>query len=105
MNATCKLCQSASETRQHFIGECIVFKAERDLYKAKLVKSQIRSEEHIFQLKNPEVFTQLTWDASVIIDTTKAAFEKLGPLELYTHEYIFRIHLRLLVALRRISDG
>ena len=71
VNATCKLCQSAPETRQHFIGECEEFKAERDSYKEKLAKSQILSRELILHLENPEILTQLTLDASVIIDTTR----------------------------------
>ena len=85
------------ETPQHFIGECAEFKAERDSYKEKLTKSQILSRELILQLENPEILTQLTLDASVIIDTTKLTFEKLGSLELYTREYIYRIHMRRLV--------
>ena len=93
VNVTCKLCQSAPETRQHFIGECAEFKAESDSYKEKLAKSQILSRELILQLENPEILTQLTLDASVIIGTTKLDFEKLGSRELYTREYIYRIHM------------
>ena len=80
-----------------------VMKAERDSYKEKLAKSQTLSRELFLQLENPEILTRLTLDASVIIDTTKLAFETLGSLELNTRECIYRIHMRRLVALRRIS--
>ena len=41
VNPTCKLCNTAPETRQHFVGECAFFKEERKLYIEKLETSPI----------------------------------------------------------------
>ena len=32
VKTTCKLCQVAPETRQHFVGECAFFKDDRRIY-------------------------------------------------------------------------
>ena len=66
VNPTCKLCNTAPETRQHFVGECAFFKEERKIYIEKLETSPILSDQYIPSLRNPEFLTQLTLDATVI---------------------------------------
>ena len=100
---TCKLCQVAPETRQHFVGECAFFKDDRRIYIEKL--STIASlSHHILKLTDPDFLTQLTLDVSVILNIEKIDSVELGLLELYTREYIYRIHVRRVVALKKISN-
>ena len=103
INPTCKLCNTAPETRQHFVGECAFFKEERKLYIEKLKTSPILSDQYIQSLCNPEFLTQLTLDATVIPGLKECDSEGLGSLELCTREYIHKIHVRRIVALKRIS--
>ena len=103
VNPTCKLCNTAPETRQHFVGECAFFKEERKLYIEKLETSPILSDQYIQSLRNPEFLTQLTLDATVIPGLKECDSEGLGSLELCTREYIHKIHVRRIVALKRIS--
>ena len=100
---TCKLCQVAPETRQHFVGECAFFKDDRRIYIEKL--STITSlSHHILKLTDPDFLTQLTLDVSVILNIEKNDSVELGLLELYTREYIYKIHVRRVVALKKFSN-
>ena len=47
---------------------------------------------------------QLTLDISRIIDIERIDSDELGSFELYTREYIFKLHVRHVVALKRISE-
>ena len=49
--------------------------------------------------------TCATLDASCVIDYSNLDPEKLGSLELYTREYINRIHIRRVVALKKIAEN
>ena len=103
VKATCKLFQVAPETRQHFVGECAFFKDDRRIYIEKL--STITSlSHHVLKLTDPDFLTQLTLDVSVILNIDKNDSVELGLLELYTREYIYRIHVRRVVALKKISN-
>ena len=93
----------APETQQHFVGECAFFKDDRRIYIEKL--STITSlSHHILKLTDPDFLTQLTLDVSVILNIEKIDSVELGLLELYTREYIYRIHVRRVVALKKISN-
>ena len=105
VNSTCKLCELAPETRQHFIGECVYFETERSAYINKLTSSGILTLEQLQQLQNPDFLTCVTLDASCVIDYSNLDLEKLGSLELYTREYINRIHIRRVVALKQIAEN
>ena len=85
------------------MGECAFFKEERKLYIEKLKTSPILSDQYIQSLRNPEFLTQLTLDATVIPGLKECDSEGLGSLELCTREYIHKIHVRRIVALKRIS--
>ena len=99
VNPTCKLCQVAPETRQHFVGECAFFKDDRRIYIEKL--STITSlSHHVLKLTDPDFLTRLTLDVSVILNIDKIDSGELGLLELYIREYIYRIHVRRVVALK-----
>ena len=51
VNLTCKLCSTAPETRQQFIGECVFFKTEIKTYIEKLSTSPVLSNQHILQFR------------------------------------------------------
>ena len=104
VNSTCKLCSAAPETRQHSIGECVFFETERKTYIEKLSTSPVLSDQHILQLQNLAFLMQLTLDISRIIDIERIDSDELGSFELYTREYIFKLHVRHVVALKRISE-
>ena len=67
VDATCKLCLAAPETRQHFIAECLAFTPEREVYTEKLLDSPALRVAESVDLKDPEVVTQLTLDVSVYV--------------------------------------
>lgn len=100
VDATCKLCQAAPETRQHFIAECSAYTLERDAYAGKLKGSQIIPYVETVDLSNPEVLTQLTLDGSAQV----AKSEDLEVLELYSREYIEQIHRKRIARLKHISQ-
>ena len=97
---TCKLCQAALETRQHFV-ECAFFEDERTIYIEKLSTNPTLSH-HIHKLRDSDFLTQLTTNVSVIL-VDKIDSEELGSFELYTREYIYKIHVRRVVPLKKIS--
>ncbi|MCG7892397.1 MAG: reverse transcriptase family protein, partial [Candidatus Thiodiazotropha endolucinida] len=103
VNPTCKLCSAAPETRQHFISECEFLSAERKAYRDRLSASHVITDYQTLQLSDPEFLTQITLDASVLLNTNDLGDERLGLLELYTREYLFKIHRRRIVALKRAS--
>ena len=103
VNPNCKLCCRDPETRQHYVGECAFFEAERSVYIEKLSTSQILSDDHISQLRNPDLLTQLTLDVSRCIDIENFDSEELGSFELYTREYLHRLHVKRVVALRKLQ--
>lgn len=103
VNPSCKLCSSAPETRQHFIGECVFFDADRKFYIGKLQLNPALSNVKISQFQDPEFLTQLTLDASALINFENIDKEQLGSLELCTREYIHRIHVRRIRELKRIA--
>ena len=103
VNSTCKLCCRDPETRQHFVGECAFFEAERSVYIEKLSTSPILSDDHISRLRNPDLLTQLTLDVSRCIDIENFDSEELGSFELYTREYLHRLHVKRVVTLRKLQ--
>ena len=74
------------ETRQNFISEWEFFTVERKAYRDRLSASHLIADRHVAQLHDPEFLTQLTLDASVILDVNDLGIERLGLLELYTRE-------------------
>ena len=106
VNPTCRLCKAEPETRQHFISECSFLNNERAAYSEKLLKNPVFQSAYIDRslIKDPEFLTQLTLDASAVLD--KEQFDKItwGLLELLTREYIHRIHHKRLAELKRLSS-
>ena len=84
---TIKLCLEAQEARQHFLAECGFLTIERQSYIEKLTTQLVLTDAQIQQLNEPEFLTQLTLDASKVIDIEKLREEQLRSLELYTREY------------------
>ena len=105
VNPTCRLCKADPETRQHFISKCSFLNNERAAYPEKLLKNPVFQSAYIDRslIKDPEFLTQLTLDASAVLD--KEQFDKItwGLLELLTREYIHRIHHKRLAELKRLS--
>ena len=85
------------------MGECAFFNEERKIYIEKLEASPILSDQHIQSIPNPEFLTQLILNLTVIPDLEECDSDGLGSLELCTREYIHKIHVRRIVALKRIS--
>ena len=85
------------------MGVCAFFNEERKIYIEKMEASPILSDQYIPSLRNPEFLTQLTLDATVIPGLEECDSEGLGSLEMCTREYIHKIHVRRIVALKRIS--
>lgn len=105
VNPTCKLCSEGPETRQHFLTECSFLTAERQSYIQRLTTLCIFTDAQIQQLNEPVILTQLTLDASIVINIENLSEDQLGSLELYTREYIYRIHRKRIAALRQLSDN
>ena len=97
IDPTCKLCLAAPETRQHFIAECPAFEAEREVFSENLRNNPVLPDELKCDLLNPELFTQLTLDASFYISERK----NLELLELHSREYISQIHRKRIASLNR----
>ena len=65
----------------------------------------ILADQHIQSLQNPEFLTQLTLEVTVIPDLEECDSEGLGSRELCTsttREYIHKIHVRPIVALKSL---
>ena len=69
----------------------------------KLSTSPILSDDHISRLKNPDFLAQLTLDVSRFINIENFDSEELGLSELYTREYLNRLHVKRMVALRKLQ--
>ena len=65
--------------------------------------SLILSDDHISRLKNPDLLTQLTLDVSWCIDIENFKSEKLWSFKLYSREYFHRLHVKRVVALRKLQ--
>ena len=100
VDATCKLCLAAPETRQHFIAECSAYTHERETYVEKLRSNPVLPVNTYSDLQNPDFLTQLTLDPSVYVDR----FEDLEFLELCSREFIDQIHRRRILRLNEISQ-
>ena len=100
VDATCKLCLAAPETRQHFISECSAYTQEREVYVQKLRNKLVLPVNVCSDFQNPEFLTQLTLDCSVYVDR----FEDIEFLELCSREFIDQIHKRRITRLNEISQ-
>ena len=100
VDATCKLCLPAPETRQHFVAECMTYSVERERYTEKLRNNPALPDELKHDLLNPELFTQLTLDASSYVKQR----EELENLELHSREYIDQIHRKRIIKLNQTSQ-
>ena len=100
VDATCKLCLAAPETRQHFVAECMAYSVKREKYTEKLRNNPALPDELKHDLLNPELFTQLTLDASSYVTQR----EELENLELHSREYIDQIHRKRIVKLNQTSQ-
>ena len=85
------------------MGECAFFEAERSVYIEKLSRSLILSDNHISRLKNADLLTQLTLDVSWCIDIENFGSGEFGLFELYTRKYLHRLHVKRVVALRKLQ--
>ena len=105
VNPTCRLCTADPETRQHFISECTFLNNERAAYSEKLLKNPVFQSAYIDRspIKDPEFLTQLSLDASAVLDKEQLDNITWGLLELLTREYIHRIHHKRLAELKRLS--
>ena len=83
VNPTYKLCSSTPETSQRFTAECVFFESHRELYIRKLSRNSVLSVIQIQQLRDPEFLTQLTLDASVLIDLRDLNLDQFGTGTLY----------------------
>ena len=70
----------------------------------KLSTSPILSDDHISRLRNPDLLTQLTLDVSWYINKENFDSKELGSFELNTREYLHRLHVKRVVALRSSSE-
>ena len=84
------------------MGECAFFETERSVYIENLSTCPILSDQHISRLKNPDYLTQLTRDVSRIVNVDTFDTEELGPFGLYTRENLHRLHVKRVVALRKL---
>ena len=103
VNSICKLCSAAPETRQHFISECAFLQTERSNYTDQLLKNPALNHTHSSQVNDPEFLTQLTLDASAVIEIEQCDGDNWRLLELQTREYIHKIHHKRLSELKRLS--
>ncbi|MEW8547538.1 MAG: reverse transcriptase family protein [Candidatus Thiodiazotropha sp.] len=99
VDATCKLCHTAPETRQHFLAECSAYASERETYIEKLRNNPVLSDEIKRDLRNPELLTQLTLDASIYVN-----IENIDVLELESRIFIVQIHKKRIARLNQISQ-
>ena len=103
VNSTCKLCSAAPETRQHFISECDFLEKERTDYIEKLQKLPVLINIPSAQVQSPEFLTQLTLDASAVLDIEQCEKDIWGLLELQSRKYISKIHHKRISELKRLS--
>ena len=82
------------------MAECLAYSAEREKYTEKLQNKPVLPDEVKHDLQNPELFTQLTLDASFYVSHR----EDLEILELHSREYIAQIHRKRIVNLNKIHS-
>ena len=100
VDATCKLCLAAPETRHHFIAEYPAYALEREVYVEKLRNNTVLPDSRKNCLTDPDFFTQLTLDASVHVTER----EDIELLELCSREYIEKIYRTSIARLNHISQ-
>ena len=103
VDPTCRLCSVSPETRQHFISECSFLNPERSAFIEKLLENPALQHIPSSQFQNTELVTQLTLDASVVLDKEKVDKDSWGLLELQTREFIHKIHHKRLSELKRLA--
>ena len=105
VNPTCRLCKADPETRQNFISECSFLNNERAAYCEKLLKNPVFQPAYIDRslIKTLEFLTQLTFDASALLDIKNFDNITWGLLEWQTREYIHKIHHKRLAELKKLS--
>ena len=61
--------------------------------------------KYIHKLRNPDFLAQLTLDVAKILDTDSTISGELWSLELFSREYIYRIHdiVKQVIALKKVS--
>ena len=91
---------AAPETRQHFLVVCLAYSTEREKHTEKLRNNPVLPDEVNHDLRNPELFNQLTLDALFYVSQS----EELENLELHSREYVARIHRKRMVNLIKISQ-
>ena len=64
VDAPCKLCLAAPETRHHFIAECSAYALEREVYVEKLRNNPVLPDSLKNCLTGPDFLTQFTLDES-----------------------------------------
>ena len=60
VDATCKLCLAAPETRQYYISECSAYTQEREVYVQKPRNNIVLPVDVCPDFQNPELLTQST---------------------------------------------
>ncbi|MEW8545672.1 MAG: reverse transcriptase family protein [Candidatus Thiodiazotropha sp.] len=100
VDATCKLCLAAPETRLHFIANCSAYALEREVYVERLRNNPVLSDSLKDNLGDSDFLTQLTLDASVYV----TQLEELEFLESSSREYIEQIHRKRIARLNHISQ-
>ena len=103
VDPTCRLCSLSPETRQHFVSECFFLSPERSAFIEKLLKNPALQHIPRSQFQDPELLTQLTLDAPVLLDEEKVDKDSWGLLELQTREFIHKIHHKRLAELKRLA--
>ena len=91
VDPTCRIWSVSPENREHFVSECYFFQPRK-------ISIHIPSS----QLQNPEFLTQLTFDASVVLDKNRLIMTH-GLLELQTREFIYKIHHKRPSVLKRLA--
>ena len=104
VSATCRLCSSSPETRQHFLIECSFLYTERSAYIDRLLNNAALQSTLASKIHTLEFLTQLTLDASAVLEMEQIDKDTLGLLELYTRGYISKIHNKRLTVLKIMSD-
>ena len=104
VDPTCRLCSVSPETRQHFISECSFLNPERSAFIEKLQENPALQHIPSSQFQNPELVTQLTLDASVVLDKEKVDKDSRGLLELQTREFIHKIQHKRLSEIKKKKD-
>ena len=84
-DATCNLCHSAPETRQHFLVECRALSDERTKY---LSQVSVVTNRFDIDLSCPDTVTRLILDPSTLTDS----FSEITKLKLYSRELIDTLH-------------